>query len=395
MRTVEDPERTRRTPSFIHHPPSLARHRRKCQICHHPDRELIEDLFIHWHSPNSIANFINSASDDDDDPSLNENNITWVAIYRHAYALGLDEVRRRNLRFAFELILEQAGDITPTSASIMAAARAYAACVNTDGQWNDPPKRVIVTNIARRESDFPDSGLPVEAFVGAPLAAPVSGAARHSSSSVEFAGAPSGVHSGSFAGAPFAQGGSANDSAGPGFVGRGFSSTEANGALAPEERLTAPNVVHPPVSLGDASTSCPHRSVPNVIPPAPPSFVGRGFNRDIPSAEANGALAPEERFIAPNVILPAPLALTQEGRNEGNPAAPFADGGEGPAVAFASTPSTDSPAQEPSTHCHSERGCDQHPTRNLHFSGFDQASTGEIRNSANLLKHKENTFSNR
>src|SRR5215472_16123988 len=294
-----------RAPNFVHHPPALARHRRKCQICHHPDRELIEDLFIHWHSPNSIANFINSASDDDDDPSLNENNITWVAIYRHAYALGLDEVRRRNLRFAFELILEQAGDITPTSASIMAAARAYAACVNTDGQWNDPPKRVIVTNIARRESDFPDSGLPVEAFVGAPLAAPVSGAARHSSSSVEFAGAPSGVHSGSFAGAPFAQGGAANDSAGPG-------------------------------------------------------FVGRGFNRDIPSAEANGALAPEERLTAPNVIPPAL-------RNEGNPAAPFADGGEGPAVAFASAPP--------------------------YLSASD--SRAEIRNSRNSSRIKDNTFSNR
>jgi len=142
-------------PNFIHHPPDLARHRRKCSICRHPERETIEDLFIHWHSPNTIANYFDDTADaaeDAGDDSANRLRITWVAIYRHAYAVGLDEVRRRNLRFAFEHILEQAGDITPTSASIMAAARAYAACVNTAGHWNDPPKQVIVTNILKREA---------------------------------------------------------------------------------------------------------------------------------------------------------------------------------------------------------------------------------------------------
>src|SRR6185437_11463121 len=169
-------------PSFIHHPPDLARHRRKCSICRHPERETIEDLFIHWHSPNTIANYFDDTADDAEDAgdeSHNRLRITWVAIYRHAYALGLDEVRRRNLRFAFEHILEQAGDITPTSASIMAAARAYAACLNNDGHWNDPPKQVIVTNILRRE---PDS--PADPLVGATLGSPIA------------AGAASGVHSG-------------------------------------------------------------------------------------------------------------------------------------------------------------------------------------------------------
>jgi hypothetical protein len=171
--TAEDPEASRRTedqttpvqpteaqlnfreaPGFIHNRPDLARHRRKCSICRHPERDTIEDLFIHWHSPNTIANFFDDTADaaeDAGDESHNRLRITWVAIYRHAYAVGLDEVRRRNLRFAFEHILEQAGDITPTSASIMAAARAYAACLNNDGQWNDPPKQVIVTNIIKRD----------------------------------------------------------------------------------------------------------------------------------------------------------------------------------------------------------------------------------------------------
>src|SRR6185437_13022639 len=192
-------KRSRRTPNFIHHPPDLARHRRKCSICRHPERETIEDLFIHWHSPTTIANYFDDTADaaeDAGDESHNRLRITWVAIYRHAYALGLDEVRRRNLRFAFEHILEQAGDITPTSASIMAAARAYAACVNNDGHWNDPPKQVIVTNITRRE---PDS--PADPLVGATLGSPIA------------AGAASGVHSGSFSGAASARGRSANESA--------------------------------------------------------------------------------------------------------------------------------------------------------------------------------------
>lgn len=194
-------------PGFIHHPPDLARHSRKCSICRHPERETIEDLFIHWHSPNTIANFFDDTADDAEDAgddSANRLRITWVAIYRHAYAVGLDEIRRRNLRFAFEHILEQAGDITPTSASIMAAARAYAACVNNDGHWNDPPKRVIVTNIRKREADSPDSALPFEAPVGAASRRPpfsecgVSTPPCHTTSQWQDADspvAPSGVHS--------------------------------------------------------------------------------------------------------------------------------------------------------------------------------------------------------
>jgi hypothetical protein len=200
------PSRTTEPPSFIHHPPGLARHRRKCQVCHHPEREAIEDLFVHWHSPASIANFFDDIADDtedDDDEYAKRLRVTWVAIYRHAYAVGLDEIRRRNLRFAFEHILEQAGDTTPTSASIMAAARAYAACVNNDGQWIDPPKRVLVTNITRHEPDSGSNPIAVESpapFSECGGSTPLC----HTASQLPDADspvAPSGVHSGSFAGA--------------------------------------------------------------------------------------------------------------------------------------------------------------------------------------------------
>jgi hypothetical protein len=160
-------------PKFLGSPrPDLARHRRKCQICHHPDRETIEDLFIHWHSAQAICDFFNPEEDPEDyyiaeDPQdSNEPIITWVAIYRHAYALGLDEIRRRNLSFAFEHIIENAGDITPTSAGVIAAARAYAACINGEGRWSDPPKQVFVTTIVKKEE--PASPAPGDsAFVAA------------------------------------------------------------------------------------------------------------------------------------------------------------------------------------------------------------------------------------
>lgn len=188
-------------PQFIHRTPDIARHRRKCAVCHHPDREVIEDLFIHWHSPNSIASYY-----DDGDEESNERAITWVSIYRHAYAFGLDEIRRRNLRFVFELLLEQADQITPTSATLIAAARALGSCVNANGEWNEPPKRVIVTNVIRNEPPQPDPAAQIDtisAYNGA-----FAESERNNSSSFRalhlrdvVAGTPSGVHSGSFAGA--------------------------------------------------------------------------------------------------------------------------------------------------------------------------------------------------
>lgn len=130
-------------PQFVHRPPDIARHRRKCAVCHHPEREIIEDLFIHWHSPATIAEYY-----EDDGSGVN-----WVSIYRHAYAFGLDEVRRRNLRFAFELIIEQAADIHATPAAIIASARALGSCVNPDGQWTEPERRVhVVNHIYRHDS---------------------------------------------------------------------------------------------------------------------------------------------------------------------------------------------------------------------------------------------------
>jgi hypothetical protein len=128
-----------RAPRFLRSTPALERHSRKCAICHHPEREVIEDLFIHWHSPQDISEFF-----------YKDETITWVSIYRHAYALGLDAIRRRNLGFVFERVLDNAADAQPTSAGVVAAARALG-CVGEDGRWVEPPKRIIMTTIVRKE----------------------------------------------------------------------------------------------------------------------------------------------------------------------------------------------------------------------------------------------------
>ncbi|HEY4742186.1 MAG TPA: hypothetical protein VIH76_16435 [Candidatus Acidoferrales bacterium] len=99
-------------------------------ICNHPEREAIEEEFIHWLHADDIA-------DDHDLPSRTN-------LYRHAYATGLYEVRRRNLRYALEHVIE---DVTHASVSgdcVIRAIRAYSR-ITDDGRWVEPPQRLVVS----------------------------------------------------------------------------------------------------------------------------------------------------------------------------------------------------------------------------------------------------------
>jgi hypothetical protein len=141
-----------RSSKFRRSAPDLQRHRRKCVICHHPERDMIEELFIHWHNPWEIAEQFD-----------NDDTINRVSIYRHAYALGLDKIRRRNLSCVFETILDSASDAPPTAAGVIAAARALALCVSEDGRWVEPPKSVIVTTFLRKVDPATTSTAPSSA----------------------------------------------------------------------------------------------------------------------------------------------------------------------------------------------------------------------------------------
>ena len=111
--------------------PDLDRHARTCTICRSPHREAIEELFLHWIGFYSISM---------------EYDVQRSAFYRHAHATGLFALRRRNYRFALERLLENV-DSTTSHLSGDHIIRAVRACgrLNEEGQWVDPPQRIIVT----------------------------------------------------------------------------------------------------------------------------------------------------------------------------------------------------------------------------------------------------------
>ncbi|MHB8541741.1 MAG: hypothetical protein ACYDCD_12505 [Candidatus Acidiferrales bacterium] len=112
---------------------SLALHQRKCIICHHPDREEMEEMFLHWFSPATIhRRFL-----------LRDR----YSIYRHAHATGLYQRRRRNLRCALENIIERSDECPISSNGIVRAIKAYASLTDA-GEWIEPPSRIIYTNSA-------------------------------------------------------------------------------------------------------------------------------------------------------------------------------------------------------------------------------------------------------
>jgi hypothetical protein len=113
-----------------HEPPAdPARHARRCTICHHPERDLIEEAFVHWFHADRIV-------DDHDLPSRS-------ALYRHAYATGLYELRRRNLRYALEHLIEEARYANVSGDCVIRAIRAYSRLTD-DGRWIEPPQYIVV-----------------------------------------------------------------------------------------------------------------------------------------------------------------------------------------------------------------------------------------------------------
>jgi len=100
----------------------LERHSRRCIICHHPDREAIEEEFVHWRSPSRLAH----------DYKLSD----YRTIYRHARAAGLLLQRRERLHSALDAFVESVDDVTFTGDTILRAMRAYS-CIDSHGRWTE------------------------------------------------------------------------------------------------------------------------------------------------------------------------------------------------------------------------------------------------------------------
>ena len=112
--------------------PELSRHQRKCPVCRHPEREAIEEAFLHWHSPNQIAS---------------NYDLEEASIYRHAHALKLFDRRSCNLRFALENFIERVDEIQDVKPdALVRAIRAYT-CMKATGKWVEPPRQIIITRV--------------------------------------------------------------------------------------------------------------------------------------------------------------------------------------------------------------------------------------------------------
>jgi len=110
-------------------PPSPDRHSRKCAICNHPERDAIDEAFLHWATGPGIVN-------DYKLPSLS-------CLYRHVHAVGLWRRRRKTVRSALARIIERARDTRPSVRDIIRAVE-ICARFRDDGAYVVPPKRLII-----------------------------------------------------------------------------------------------------------------------------------------------------------------------------------------------------------------------------------------------------------
>ena len=126
---------------------ALERHARKCAICHHADRELLEQDFLNWHPAGTIAY----------DYNLRDTRV----VYRHAHATGIYARRMKNVRMAAAHIIEKVEDLTPTAGHVLQAIRALSR-IDDDGRWIEPPVEVIVSSGTRRSPVEPKRAEAVE-----------------------------------------------------------------------------------------------------------------------------------------------------------------------------------------------------------------------------------------
>lgn len=115
------------------------RHEKYCTMCKHPKREEIERDFINWRSPAEIARTYRLSD--------------GGTVYRHAHVFGLFAKRCRNVRAALEHIIERAGSVEVSAASVVAAVQAYAK-INAQGQWVDRSETINVHELFDRMSQY-------------------------------------------------------------------------------------------------------------------------------------------------------------------------------------------------------------------------------------------------
>jgi hypothetical protein len=113
---------------------ALERHKARCHICRHAQRQEIEEDFLDWTSPREIAETYGLAD--------------FRAIYRHANALGLFDQRRTNIQRATDRIIEQVGEVEVNALAVVAAIRT---ALNEERQWLESIRRLMNHNLCDGE----------------------------------------------------------------------------------------------------------------------------------------------------------------------------------------------------------------------------------------------------
>jgi len=128
---------TRRTSCDRQGAVNRGHHEKFCTMCKHPKREEMECDFVNWRSPVEIAKKYRLSD--------------RGTVYRHAHVFGHFAKRRRNVRAALEHIIERAGAVEVSAASVVAAVQAYAK-INAQGQWVDRSETINVHELFDRMS---------------------------------------------------------------------------------------------------------------------------------------------------------------------------------------------------------------------------------------------------
>src|SRR5271156_7157591 len=105
---------------------NLKYHRLRCEICRHELCQQIEEAFLQWRSPSVIMHCFGIK--------------TETAIYHHAHALGLFNLRNHSLSHALGIIIERADTVNPTTQDVLRAIYALAH-INDQGQWVHPANK--------------------------------------------------------------------------------------------------------------------------------------------------------------------------------------------------------------------------------------------------------------
>ena len=130
MRNLTRPQRS----ALSRHPPTsretkeidLKHHRIRCQICRHASCQQIEEAFLQWRSPKVIMHCFGIK--------------TETAIYHHAHAFRLFDLRNQALSLALGNINEEADTVRPTPKDILCAIHTLAH-MDSQGHWVYPAKK--------------------------------------------------------------------------------------------------------------------------------------------------------------------------------------------------------------------------------------------------------------